>query len=158
MVDLDVPQDFTAINRPGTTIPISAPRVGVYHWVLIDIPPEITSLESGADSEGVVPHGKPFGETAHGRRGVNVYTSFLTSNPDMVGTYGGYDGPCPPVNDDRPHRYVVRIYALDVRSLGLSGAFDGPTVEKAMNGHILAHGEATANYTLNPSLRDARIK
>jgi Raf kinase inhibitor-like YbhB/YbcL family protein len=152
MLDLDVAKNLSLINKPGTIIAADAPRVAVYHWVLDDIPASITSLASGVESDGLVPHGKPIGENGHGRRGANVYTTFLASNAEMAGTYGGYDGPCPPVNDERPHRYVVRIFALDVPSLGLSGAFDGASVEKAMLDHVLARGEAVATYALNPHL------
>jgi len=152
MTDLDVPQDFGQINQPGVTISADAPRIPVYHWALDDIPATVTSLAAGAESEGLVAHGKPVGMTDHGRRGANVYTTFLAGNAAMAGTYGGYDGPCPPVNDERPHHYVVRVFALDVPSLGLSGPFDGAAVEQAMRGHILAEGQATATYALNPSL------
>lgn len=152
MADLDVPKDFNQINKAGTTISADAARIKLHHWVLVDIPNTITSLASGIESDGLVPHGKPVGETEHGRRGANVYTSFLASNPEMAGTYGGYDGPCPPVNDEQAHRYVVKVFALDVSSLGLTGAFDGPDAEKAMVKHILAQGEAIATYTLNPRL------
>lgn len=152
MADPDVPQDFSQINKAGTTIRTDAARITLHHWVLVDIPATITSLTSGVESEGLVPHGKPVGETGHGRRGANVYTSFLASNPEMAGIYGGYDGPCPPVNDERPHRYVVKVFALDVPSLGLTGAFEGPAAENAMRDHVLAQGEAIATYTLNPRL------
>lgn len=152
MVDPDVPQDFSLINAPGTVIAADAPRLTVHHWVLVDIPPMITALAEGADSDGLVAHGKPVGDTDHGRRGANAYTSFLASNPEMAGTYGGYDGPCPPVNDERPHRYVVTVFALDVPSLGLTGAFDGESAEAAIRDHVVARGEAVATYTLNPRL------
>jgi Raf kinase inhibitor-like YbhB/YbcL family protein len=72
---------------------------------------------------------------------------------DMAGQYGGYDGPCPPWNDERAHRYTFKVYALDVPSLNLSGAFTGPEAEAAMQGHVLAEGEAVGLYTLNPDLR-----
>jgi Raf kinase inhibitor-like YbhB/YbcL family protein len=149
MIDPDVPKDLSQINKPGTTIATDAARITVYHWVLDDIPANITSLAEGVESEGLVPHGKPVGETRHGRRGVNIFTNFFAANPELVGVYGGYDGPCPPTNDQRPHRYIVRVFALDVLSLGLSGTFDGASVEKAMHGHVLAQGEATAIYQLN---------
>ncbi|MAO92160.1 MAG: YbhB/YbcL family Raf kinase inhibitor-like protein [Rhodospirillaceae bacterium] len=152
MIDIDVPKDFSQINKAGTIITEESPRITVHHWVLVDIPAAITSLASGVESDGLVPHGKPIGETDHGRRGFNVFTSFLSTHPDMAGTYGGYDGPCPPVNDEQPHRYIVRIFALDVPTLGLHGAFDGPTAENAMQGHILAQSDALATYTLNPRL------
>lgn len=150
MTDLDVPEDFGRINKRGVVIRHDDPRISVYHWVLVDIPTDIRTLAQGAESEGLVAHGKPVGKTEHGRRGANVYTSFLASNSDMAGTYGGYDGPCPPTNDERIHSYVVQVYALDTASLGLTGTFDGGAVEKAMQGHVLSQGKANATYSLNP--------
>lgn len=155
MTDPDVPKDLSMINKQGTVIADSEPRMTIHHWVLADIPAAVTALPEGAESEGVVPHGKPIGPTPHGLRGANAFTQFFTGNADMAGTYGGYDGPCPPLNDARPHRYTVRVYALDTPSLGLTGAFDGPALEAAVKGHVLAEGEAVATYTLNPALRTA---
>ncbi|ULJ72389.1 YbhB/YbcL family Raf kinase inhibitor-like protein [Rhizobium gallicum] len=152
MTDPDVPQDLSKINKNGAVIRTNDPRITVFHWVLADIPAGMSSLAQGVESQALVPHGKPIGETDHGRRGANVYTSFLSSNPDLAGTYGGYDGPCPPMNDERPHHYALHIYALDVATLDLNGAFDGAALEKAIRGHVLAEGVATATYSLNPDL------
>lgn len=152
LTDPDVPQDLSLINKPGTTIPADAPRISVFHWVLADIPSALTSLAQGAESESLVPGGKPIGLTLHGVRGANVFTSFLAATDGMAGTYGGYDGPCPPINDQRIHHYTLRVVALDVPTLGLSGPFSGEDVEKAIAGHVLAGGEAVATYILNPSL------
>lgn len=153
MTDPDVPADFSLINKADTMIPIEAPRVRVFHWVLDDIPATVTSIAGAAESDRLVAGGKPIGPTPHGRRGANVYTTFLAQVQGMAGTYGGYDGPCPPVNDHRVHQYSVRVVALDVATLGLDGAFDGDAVEKAIIGHVLASGEAVASYTLNPENR-----
>ncbi|WP_426413358.1 YbhB/YbcL family Raf kinase inhibitor-like protein [Bradyrhizobium ganzhouense] len=152
MTDPDVPQDFGLINKPGVTIPTEAPRISVFHWVLTDIPLTITSLAKGIESEKQVLGGKPVGPTSHGLRGANAYTMFFANVSGMSGTYGGYDGPCPPVNDERIHRYTIRVIALDVKTLGLTGAFDGEAVENAMGGHVLASGKSIATYTLNPAL------
>ena len=86
-------------------------------------------------------------------RGINDYTKFMASNPDMAGDYGGYDGPCPPWNDERLHHYVFTVYALDVGSLGLSGSFTAPDALKAMEGHILAQASWTGTYTQNPAVK-----
>jgi Raf kinase inhibitor-like YbhB/YbcL family protein len=152
MNDPDVPQDFSLINKPGTTIPADAPRISVFHWVLADIPAGVTSIGEGAEGEGLVPGGKPVGGTHHGLRGANVYTSFLAKTDGMAGTYGGYDGPCPPINDQRIHHYTLKVAALNVATLGLSGPFTGEDVEKAMAGHVLASGKAVASYSLNSLL------
>ena len=71
----------------------------------------------------------------------------------MGGDYGGYDGPCPPWNDEVVHRYRFTVYALDVSSLGLSEKFGGPEVLQAIEGHVLAKGSWVGTYTLNPKLR-----
>jgi Raf kinase inhibitor-like YbhB/YbcL family protein len=150
MTDLDVPKDLSLINKPGVTISADTPRVPFIHWVLIDIPPSITALKRGEEGNGFVSKGKPIGPTDHGLRGANVYSHFYPAGSELAGTRGGYDGPCPPNNDTVPHRYVTRVYALDVPTLGLSGAFFGEDALAAMQGHVLAEGEAEAAYSANP--------
>jgi len=150
MTDLDVPRDLSLINKPGVTITADTPRVPFIHWVLIDIPASITALERGAEGNGFVPKGKPIGPTPHGVRGANVFSHFYPADSELAGTRGGYDGPCPPKNDTLPHRYVTRVYALDVPALGLSGLFYGEDALTAMQGHVLAAGESQATYSANP--------
>jgi Raf kinase inhibitor-like YbhB/YbcL family protein len=151
--DIDVPSIFDNVNKEGTVLPRDMPRIDFYHWVLVDIPPSLTELAAGADSERVTQKGKPPGKTPHGVRGINGYTMFMAGNPEMAGDYGGYDGPCPPWNDERLHRYVFTVYALDVASLGLSGAFTAPDALKAMEGHVLAQASWTGTYTQNPGVK-----
>ncbi len=153
MTDPDVPADFSQINRDGITITADSPRISVFHWVLTDIPSTRTHLARGEESDRFVAGGKPVGATEHGVRGANIYTDFFKEAPGMKGIYGGYDGPCPPINDARPHTYRIRIIALDVPTLSLHGPFTGKDVEKAIEGHILAEGHASASYALNPALR-----
>jgi Raf kinase inhibitor-like YbhB/YbcL family protein len=71
----------------------------------------------------------------------------------MAGQYHGYDGPCPPWNDERVHHYVFTLFALDVARLPLDSVFKGPDARKAMAGHILAQAALTGVYTLNPAIR-----
>jgi Raf kinase inhibitor-like YbhB/YbcL family protein len=148
-VDPDVPTIFDDFNREGATLPADMPRQDFYHWVLVDIPAGTTSLGEGADSGEKSP--KATGQTDHGVRGVNDYTKFMSG--DQAGNYGGYDGPCPPWNDARMHNYAFRVYALDVPGLGLAENFTGPDAVAAMEGHILAEGEAVGTYTLNAEMR-----
>lgn len=145
--DLDVPAAFNDIEKPGITIVADAPRISVDHWVLADIPAAMRGLAEGADSTGFVKGGKPVGQTPHGTRGTNIYAGFFAGKPGMAGPYGGYDGPCPPRNDERPHRYVVTVFALDVSRLTLPAGFTGAAMEKAMAGHVLAQGQASAIYS-----------
>ncbi|MEP3561130.1 MAG: YbhB/YbcL family Raf kinase inhibitor-like protein [Marinobacter sp.] len=153
MFDPDVPSVADDVNQEGKTIPADLPRVDFFHWLLVDVPATTRRIPEGEDSDGVSPKGKPFGPGPVGVRGINNYTQFLEGNPDMAGTYAGYDGPCPPWNDEILHHYHFEVHALDVESLNLSGEFDGTAVREAMAGHVLASARVTGTYTLNPELR-----
>jgi Raf kinase inhibitor-like YbhB/YbcL family protein len=150
MTDLDVPKDLSLINKSGVTLNADTPRVPFIHWVLIDIPPQITHLRRGEESAGFVLKGNPIGPTDHGLRGANVYSHYYPKDSPLAGPRGGYDGPCPPHNDVVAHRYVTKVYALDVASLGLQGEFFGEDALRAMQGHVLASGEAAAVYSATP--------
>lgn len=152
-VDVDAPASAEDANKSDRAIPYDFPRAPFYHWVLVDIPVSRSELTQGVDADGVIAKGKEFGHTPHGTRGINDYTNWFGNDPQMGGAYGGYDGPWPPFNDERKHRYVFTLYALDVESLGLSGKFTGPEALKAMEGHILAQTSITGVYTLNPKAR-----
>ena len=100
------------------------------------------------------PWSKPGPAGPHGsRQGINDYTGWFASDRDMAGDYYGYDGPCPPWNDEIAHRYVFTLYALDVAQLAVSDRFTGSDVRRAMDGHVLARASVTGRYTLNPSIR-----
>ena len=72
----------------------------------------------------------------------------MAGDPEMGGTYGGYDGPFPPFNDERLHHYHFVVYALDVPSLELEGDFTLDDVRAAIEGHVLDQGEIVGEYTL----------
>lgn len=152
MLDRSVPTVFDDANQEGKVIPADLARMDFMHWVLVDIPATTTSLAKGAESDAVVPKGKPTGKAANGIRGANDFGMFMASNPDMAGDYGGYDGPAPPWNDELMHEYVFTVYALDTDSLGLDGVFSGADALAAMDGHVLASGQVVGEYTLNPAL------
>ncbi len=149
-VDPDVPSKADDVNQEGKTLPADMPRVDFCHWVMIDIPPQLTELDSGACGEGVVAGGKQHPPGPAGtRQGLNDYTGFMAGNPDMAGQYHGYDGPCPPWNDERLHHYVFTVYALDVDRLDLPDEFGGADALKAMDGHVLGQASLTGTYSLN---------
>ncbi len=151
--DPDVPSKGDDVNQEGRVVPASLPRVDFFHWVLIDLPVAVNALNEGEFSSDVTPRGKPGPQAAHGaRQGINNYTDWFAGDHDMRGDYHGYDGPCPPWNDEIVHHYVFTVYALDIDSLPLTGKFGGPEVRAAMQGHILAEASLTGTYTLNPKL------
>ena len=152
-LDTKVPSVADNVNKEGVTIPATLARARFFHWVLIDIPATTTGLALGADSNGVTAKGKAPGPTPNGTRGINDYTQWFASDKDMNGKYGGYDGPCPPWNDQLVHQYHFNVYALDVPSLGMSGAFTGPQALAQIRKHTLARASIVGTYTLNANLR-----
>ena len=153
--DPDVPSKPDDVNQEGRTVPAELPRVTFMHWVLIDIPADVHEIAAGSHSDGVTPRGKAPGRAPHGQgvQGINDYTGWFASDEAMRGDYGGYDGPCPPWNDEILHHYHCTIYALDVASLGLSGNFTGAAALAAIERHELARATWIGTYTLNPDLR-----
>lgn len=151
-VDVDVPTVGDDVNQEGVTVPADLERTDFYHWVLVDVPPSRRELAEGLDSDGVTPGGKDLGQTDYGVRGRNDYTDWFAGDDEMEGVYGGYDGPCPPWNDERIHRYHFRVYALDVATLGLQGSFGGEEAMEAIQGHVLEEVQLVGTYTLNPDL------
>jgi Raf kinase inhibitor-like YbhB/YbcL family protein len=152
--DPDVPSRGDDVNQEGRSVPKSLPRVDFFHWVLVDLPSAMAGVNAGEFSSGVVPRGKPGPAAPHGaRHGINDYTGWFAADAGMAGDYYGYDGPCPPWNDEIPHRYVFTVYALDVPRLALQGRFGGKEARAAIQGHVLAQAAITGRYTLNPAVK-----
>lgn len=152
-VDPDAPSRPDDVNQPDREVPADLPRADFYHWVLVDVAPDVNSIAEGDYSNSITPRGKagPLGLDGT-RQGLNDYTSWFAEDRDMSGDYFGYDGPCPPWNDALVHRYIFTVYALDVAELPIQGKFTGPQVIDAMQDHIIAKASITGNYTLNPRL------
>lgn len=152
--DPDVPSKGDDVNKEGRGVPASLPRVDFFHWVLVDIPPSISSIAAGEHASSVVARGKAGPAASHGaRHGINDYTGWFAGDKDMGGDYYGYDGPCPPWNDEIVHHYVFTLFALDVPTLVLPARFAGADVRAAMAGHVLAQAAMTGLYTLNPAVK-----
>lgn len=106
--------------------PDAATGSGWWHWVVFDIPAEVTELEAGAGSEGgTMPAGS------------------VQSRADAgVPAYGGA---CPP-EGEAPHRYVFTVYALRTDSLGLPAEASGAMVGLFLNMNALARDAITVSY------------
>ena len=153
--DPDVPSRPDSVNREGVTVPIDLPRVDFYHWAIIDLEPS-SAIASGEFSAGVTPRGKQGPAGPRGtRQGLNNYTQWFEGDADMAGQYYGYDGPCPPWNDERVHHYVFTAYALDIAQLPLTGSFAGVDVVNAVKDHVLAQASMTATFSIFPQARVA---
>lgn len=152
-VDPDVPSKPDDVNKEDREVPADLPRVDFHHWVMVDIPPDVNSIEEGACSNSITARGKqaPPGPK-DSRQGINNYTDWFAGDADMEGLYFGYDGPCPPFNDSLVHHYHFKLFATDLESCPVDGAFTGPDVMTAIEGHVLAETEIVGTYTLNPRL------
>ena len=108
------------VDDPDAPDP-AEPKMTWVHWILYNIPPDTKGL-----SEDVQTKEFPPGTL----QGIN----------DWQRT--GYGGPCPPIGN---HRYFHKLYALDALLPNLRH----PTkaiLEKAMEGHIIAHAELIGLY------------
>jgi Raf kinase inhibitor-like YbhB/YbcL family protein len=152
LTDTDSPKENRdKMNKEGMTVPSTSARQTFYHWVTVDIPANVRSLKEGNDSTARVAHGKAGTPAGVGTRGLNTFTVVFAANDAMKGQYYGYDGPCPPWNDENVHHYHFFVYALSVKSLNLPKDFDGSAAIEAMKGKVLAEGKLDATYTTNPA-------
>lgn len=99
---------------------------GFWHWLLVGIPADVTSLDAGAGTAENAPQG-----AFH-----------------MANDFGDkkYDGAAPPAGDQN-HRYLFAVHALDTDDLGLDDSASAAVTAFTMGGHTLARGVISANYT-----------
>ena len=156
-IDADAPTRADDVNREGREVPDSLPRAEFVHWLMVDLSPVNGELAEGACSRGVIAHGKaqPPGPVGS-RQGLNDYTGWFKGDAAMEGTYLGYDGPCPPWNDARVHRYRFEILAIDLDRCPVEGDFTLAQLRTALDGHVLARAAVTGLYSLNPRHRLTR--
>lgn len=152
--DPDVPSRGDDVNQEGRFVPASLARVDFYHWILIDLPANTLPISRGEFSRGVTARGKTGPGAARGaRQGLNDYTGWFAADKDMSGNYFGYDGPCPPWNDELVHHYKFTLYAIELPRLPVIGNFTGSDVQIAIAGRVLAQASLTGIYTLNPAVK-----
>lgn len=152
-IDPDVPTVPEMVGKAGVEIPVDQLRCDFVHWAMVDIPADVRQIAAGSCSDGVVPHGKgkPAGP-AGARQGLNDYTGWFSGDASMAGEWRGYDGPFPPPNDLRLHRYFFRVFALDLERLPVEGDFTAADALQAMHGHVLGEAATWASYSLHPKV------
>lgn len=151
-IDTDAPTDPSLAGKDGVEIPVEHPRGHFVHWAMADIPAGVRGIDAGSCSDGITRGGKrdPDGP-AGARQGLNDYTGwFAGDDGGMRGEYFGYDGPYPPPNDLRVHRYFFRVFALDLEKLDLPDNFTAADVFGAMHGHVLTEAATHGTYALHP--------
>jgi len=100
---------------------------GFWHWVMFNIPADVTSLPKGA--------GDPKSDAAP-KGAVQSRTDF--GSP-------GYGGPCPP-KGDKPHRYQFTIYALDTDKIDADANASAAFVGFNLHFHTLAKATLTGYW------------
>lgn len=149
MHDLDAPTSGERVNKEGVTVPFELARAEFSHWVLVDLDPASGPIEAGEFSREVTARGKSGPNGPRGtRQGLNDYTSWFKGDPAMEGQYFGYDGPCPPWNDERVHRYTLAVHALDLPRCPVEGVFTLADVRRAIDGHVLATSAVLGTYAI----------
>ena len=127
--DISPPLSWTGIPAQTKSLALivddpDAPLGVFVHWVIFDMPPDLTGLTEGVAKTPTLP-------------GLGVQGIADFRKP-------GYGGPCPP--QGKPHHYFFRLYALD-SLLNLPAGAKRAEVEKAMQGHILATGQLIGVYS-----------
>jgi Raf kinase inhibitor-like YbhB/YbcL family protein len=100
---------------------------GWWHWVVYDLPANVTSLPKGAGVE-------------HS----SVLTSGTMQGRTDLGT-DAYHGPCPDKGDP-PHRYTFTVYALSVGKLDVKPDSSGAMVVSTAQDHLLGKAVFIAHY------------
>lgn len=97
---------------------------GWWHWTVYNLPASIHALPAGASHH--LPAGAVEGRT------------------DFGGP--GFGGACPPVGD-KPHRYVITVFALKTEKLGVPADQSAAMVGFALNSNTLARTSLTGLYS-----------
>ena len=94
---------------------------GFWHWVVVNIPANVTELALGAGSKGAkVPDGALMTRTELGD--------------------SGYLGPCPP-EGDHPHRYLFTVFAVGTDKLDVTADTSPAVVGFNLHFNTLARAE-----------------
>lgn len=100
-----------------------APFMTWVHWVIYDIPADVTELQEDIPKDSVLSNGAKQGRT------------------DFRNTC--YGGPCPPPGG--PHRYFFKLYALDTM-LNLEPGLTKKELLKEIEGHILEEAQIIGKF------------
>lgn len=126
-MDISPPLSWTSEPEGTRTFALicddpDAPMGTWIHWVLFNLPADITELRENIPPERELESGA--------KQGINDFRKI------------GYGGPCPPGG---VHRYFFKLYALDTE-INLEAGARKEELLKAMEAHILAEGQLMGRY------------
>ena len=99
---------------------------GFWHWLVVNIPADVTELAEGA-----------------GSRGGSLPAGALQTRTDFGAP--GYGGPCPPAGD-HPHRYLFTVFAVKTEGLNVSADSSGAVVGFNLHFNTLAKATIMGLY------------
>jgi Raf kinase inhibitor-like YbhB/YbcL family protein len=95
---------------------------GFWHWVLVDVPANVTELPTGAGAED-------------SKVGIQVRNDYGIK---------AFGGAAPPPGN--PHRYVFAVHALDVESLGINSDVTAAVAGFNITAHTIARAVLVPVY------------
>jgi len=98
---------------------------GFWHWVVVDIPADVTELPAGAGTADGLPAG-----------------AFHVANDAGAKEY---TGPFPPPGHG-PHRYVIAVHAVDTENLGVDDSASPAAVGFTLWSHTLGRAVIVPTY------------
>ncbi|HTG00464.1 MAG TPA: YbhB/YbcL family Raf kinase inhibitor-like protein [Nitrospirota bacterium] len=100
---------------------------GWWHWVIFNIPADVTELatDAGNAQKNLAPKGSVQSVTDYGKP--------------------GFGGACPPPGD-KPHRYIFTVFALDIPKLDLDEKVNPALAGFMLNQHALAKASLISYY------------
>ena len=100
---------------------------GFWHWLVVNVPPEVNELALDAGNPKVRKLPK---------EALQTRTDFGTP---------GYGGPCPPPGD-HPHRYLFTVFAVGADSLPVTADTSAATIGFELNSNTLAKAAIMGLY------------
>lgn len=100
---------------------------GFWHWVVVNIPPDVAALEAGAGAAD----------------GAKLPAGALQGRTDFGAP--GYGGPCPP-EGDHPHRYLFTLHAVGLDRLPVDADTSAAVVGFYLHFNTLAKASLMGLY------------
>ena len=99
---------------------------GWWHWTIFNIPANVSEIHEGVNLDlSKLPTGAIEGRTDFGKP--------------------GYGGACPP-KGDKPHRYILTVFALKTDKIDLNQDASGALVGYYLNQNAMAKASLTVTY------------